>query len=168
MSEKYIPFDLKITKLTGKSWTRSDNSVLAEELLDSQGKDRESIENRVIICFNHSYTSDVTFLIKCEPLILKKLERIVKNPSKYVHRVYGTYQLIVMIQRAEWRQYSEKGTDDDNYNEFDEGKGLRDISKAEWSNELVEKLHQRMGMLILPNPNQKEHGCDFVMLMDVD
>jgi len=168
MSESYVPFDLKVSKLTGKHWSRSSNEELAEQLLDEQGADRNSVENRFVVVFNHSTTSDVRFLEECEPLIIKKFVKVCKNPHKYVHRVWNTWQFVIVIQRSEWRQYSERGLDDDQYDEFSEGKGLRDRSKADWSNDLVEKIHKIIGQKLLPNPNKREHGVDFFLLMEND
>ncbi len=148
-------FDLKISKLTGSRWTRTDLPLLGKELLEGQGKERYSIENRIMVLFDGANTSKTSFFKKHESLICERLLAYINDP--YPQTVwltsYNCWQGVILIPPTEF-------TNEDEYYEHSIGKGLREPLKAEFHQEVLHKVEEMSGGLMKANPNYKEHGKD--------
>ena len=161
--ETYEPFDLKITKLTGQQWDRNDLAHLAEQLLESQGKPRTSIENRIVICFDESVSSATSFLKNNEDLIILTLLEIVDNPYKYTHwlQEYKCWCTIALIKRGKYYDNTE-GL----YYEHPLGDGLREPGKAEFERYVLGKVARLRNNLRLAS-NARAHGIDGYIKLDL-
>lgn len=153
--DEFEPFDLKITKLTGSKWDRHNLAHLAEQLMEGQGSPRASVENRVIICFDGSATSDTTFLQANEDLIVRTLVEIANAPHRYAYWLeqYRCWCAIALIRRG---QYS---SSQDCYYEHPIGEGLREPHKAVFETMVLRKA-ALLTTNIRPNANPKAHGKD--------
>lgn len=160
--EKFEAFDLKITKLTGNSWDRTDMKNLLVQLINGQGNPRHSIENRIIIAFDKSPSSSIEFFKSNKDLIINALVTIAKSPYKYTywlesHRCWGS---IYLFQEGEYQYISE-------YHEHPIGLGLREPEKAEIANRIIREASVKSDFKIRPNRNYKEIGKDAELKFDV-
>lgn len=160
--DKYEPFDLKVTKLTGKKWDRNNLAHLAEQLFEKQGKPRASIENRIIICFDESPSSSIEFLKANEDLIILSLLDLADNPYKYISWVerYKCWVGLILLEKNQYYN-SSQGI----YYEHSIGKGLREPVKAKFEESILKKV-ARMRTNIKPNPNTRAHGNDGQIRID--
>jgi len=146
-------FDLKITKLTKATWQREDLSILLKQLMNEQGRPRYSVENRIIISFDRSISSDIKFLRLNRDKLIEVLLNIAYNPYSFTYwlseyRCWVAFALIQNYRRS------------DEYHEHPLGSGLREPDKAEFANELIKEIEAKSGGIIKANPNPKEHGRD--------
>lgn len=148
-----IPFDLKISKLTGHSWDRSDLERLAAQLLDRQGSFRRSIENRMVVIFDWSKTSSVKFLKANRKVLYDKILEAVLNPNWFWLPAFECWQCIILIGEDEYEP-------DEEYQEHSLGYGLRERGKAIFENKLLSEVAADSNGMLRVNPNRKEHGLD--------
>jgi len=150
-----VPFDLKITKLQHNHWHRKDVKQLAKELLKDQGKYRYSIENRLVIVFDGSVTSDVLFFKKYRSLLIYVLLQACYNPRKHWFFLpeYKTWQCIILIPPLRNNVSQE-------HHEHSIGPGVREHEKAEFENRLLQEVAKCSNGLLEVNPNSKQHGVD--------
>ena len=162
MSEIFDSFDLKVTKLTGRRWDRNNLAHLAEQLLEGQGRPRASVENRVIICFDWSKSSDMAFLEANRDLIIHTLLEIADNPYKFTYWLerYHCWCALALIRRG---QYSEAGQGQ--YYEHPIGDGLREPGKAQFETEVLTKVAGITKNVRL-NPMLGVHGNDGQIRID--
>ena len=141
---KFEPFDLKITKLTGNNWDRKSPEHLLEQLMDNQGNPRHSIENRIIIAFDNSPSSDIEFLKKNEAVIINSLLKVAHKPYDYTYWLneYDCWGSIYLIQEGEYRPSTE-------YYEHSIGLGMREPEKAEFERQIILKVGAKSGYLII-------------------
>lgn len=159
--DRYEPFDLKITKLTGMQWDRRNMGNLAKQFIQKQGRPRASIENRIIIVFDSSRSSSVPFLATNRRLLIKALSNVAWNPYSFTHSLGTIWCSIVLIKQGEYR-------DTGNYYEHPIGLGLREKDKAAFEYELLKEVSQISGGLIRYNPDYKQHGYDGDLYIDRD
>lgn len=157
--EKYEPFDLKITKLTGLEWQRGNVASLLRQLITEQGKPRYSVENRVIIAFDKSLDSSVEFLQGNRSLLLEVLLNIAYNPYAFTYRLkeYHSWFAITLV-----RQYRRSA----DYHEHPIGPGMREPGKAVFETELLREASLRSGGRLRANPETEEHGHDGDLRID--
>jgi len=151
--DRYEPFDLKITKLTGTKWQRENVAALLRQLIEEQGKPRYSVENRITIAFDRSLDSRVQFFQLNKGILLEVLLNIAHNPYVFTYLLsdYHCWFSITLV-----RNYH-RGS---KYHEHPIGSGLREPEKAQFENELVREAALKSDGLIKFNPNPKEHGHD--------
>lgn len=162
MGEAYEPFDFKVTKLTGQQWDRNNLAHLAEQLLERQGKPRASIENRIVICFDESTSSDVSFLKESKDLIILTLLDILDDLYKCTYWLQG-YQCWCAIALIKKGRYYD--TSQGEYHEHPVGQGLREPEKARFEVAILQKV-ARMRHNIRLNPDPKAHGNDGQVKID--
>jgi len=150
---KYEPFDLKITKLTGAKWQRENVAALLKQLIAEQGKPRYSVENRIIIAFDRSADSSVEFLQLNKGILLEVLLNVAYNPYAFTYllNAYHYWFSIPLVTNY----HRSRG-----YYEHPIGPGLREPEKAKFETELVREAALKSDGLIKFNPNPKEHGHD--------
>ena len=160
--DEFAPFDLKITKLTGGIWDRTNPKHLLKQLLDEQGNPRHSIENRIIIAFDKSANSSMTFLRKNEAAIIKALLKVAFNPYLYTYWLneYECWGSIILIKEGEYHPSTE-------YYEHPIGLGMREPGKAEFERHIILEVAEKSGYRIRPNRNPKEIGVDGELKIDV-
>lgn len=149
--DRYEPFDLKITKLTGTKWRRENVAALLRQLIEEQGKPRYSVENRIIIAFDRSIDSSVQFLRANKEILLEALLNIAYNPYVFTYRLDRNWLSAVLIRNYRHGQ---------KYQHHSIGAGMREPEKAEFENELLQVAAQKSDGLIRYNPDTKEHGHD--------
>lgn len=159
--EKYEPFDLKITKLTGTKWQRENVAALLKQLIAEQGKPRYSIENRIIIAFDRSLDSSVAFLELNRNILLEVLLNMAYNPYVFTYWLNGhnCWFGITLVSH-----YHHGG----GYYEHPIGSGMREPGKAKFESELVREAEVKSEGLIRANPNPKERGRDGDLYIDKD
>lgn len=157
--DKYEPFDLKITKLTGAKWQRENVATLLRQLIAEQGKPRYSVENRIIIAFDRSLASSTKFLQLNKGILLEVLLNIAYNPYVFTYLIsdYHCWFSIPLLTNY----HRSRG-----YYEHPIGRGLREPEKAKFEAELVREAALKSDGLIKFNPNLKEHGHDGDLLID--
>lgn len=158
--DRYEPFDLKITKLTGTEWHRDNAPALARQLITEQGKPRFSIENRMIIAFDQSRDSSVSFLRLNQSILVEALLSVAYKPYHFTHWLeeYGCWVSIVLITKYRYQQGK--------YYEHPIGAGMRESEKAEFETRLLQEATVKSGGLIKYNPDTKQHGYDGDLYLD--
>lgn len=159
--DRYEPFDLKITKLTGKQWDRVNMQNLALQLMQFQGQPRASVENRIIIIFDNSPTSDIDFMRSNRQLLIKGLLNIAWNPYSFLRGLdpLDIWIGLVLIPETDYCRLPK-------YYEHPIGLGLREGGKAVFEFSLLQEIEKLSGSLIKYNRNSKEHGYDGDLLVD--
>lgn len=147
-----IPFDLKLSKLTGRFWNRRNLKSLATQLLENQGEPRSSIENRITVLFDGSKDSSVDFFKRNEDIIIRKVVEAISD-TRLWHKVFGTYQCVILIKPSEYKGGVV-------YREHPIGEGLREKDKAKYHSELVRRIAKLSNGLVEANPEEEEHGVD--------
>lgn len=157
--DRYEPFDLKITKLTGTDWQRDNVAALLRQLIKEQGKPRYSIENRIIMAFDRSLDSRVEFLRDNRNILLEMLLNIAYNPYAWTYWLneYHSWFSITLVEK-----YHRSGE----YYEHSIGPGMREPRKAKFETELVREAALKSDGLIKFNPNGEEHGHDGDLRID--
>ena len=157
--DKYEPFDLKITKLTGTKWQRENVAALLKQLFDEQGAPRYSVENRITIAFDRSLTSSAEFLRLNKDKCLEVLLSIAHNPYSFICWLQGYHCWGALALVGNYRRGSK-------YYEHPLGYGLREPEKAEFENELIKEVEAKSGGIIKANPDPKKHGNDGSIRID--
>ncbi|GAH63220.1 unnamed protein product, partial [marine sediment metagenome] len=151
--DKYEPFDLKITKLTGIKWQRENVAALLRQLIGEQGRPRYSVENRIITAFDGSLNSSMDFLQLNRNILLEALLNIAYNPYVFTYLLseYHCWFGITLITNYHriWGYY-----------EHPIGSGMREPGKAKFEDELLREAATKSDGLIRFNPNPKERGHD--------
>lgn len=161
--DKFEPFDLKITKLTGGIWDRTSPERLLAQLFERQGNPRHSIENRIIIAFDRSPNSSVSFLRKNEGVIIESLLEVALNPYPFTYWLteYECWGSIILIKEGEYVATPE-------YYEHPIGLGLREPEKAELERQIVLKVSPKSNYRIRPNRNPKTIGVDGELKININ
>lgn len=160
---KFEPFDLKITKLTGNNWDRTSPKHLLVQLMNGQENPRHSIENRIIVAFDKSPNSSIEFLRDNQGVIVKRLTKLAYNPYPFTHWLndYECWGSIVLIKDGEYKPRTE-------YYEHSVGLGMREPEKAEFEHQIILEVAEKSGYLIRPNRlNPKAIGIDGELKIDI-
>jgi hypothetical protein len=150
-----ISFDLKISRLLGTHWDRSDLKHLATQLLDEQGNVRISFENRITIMFDGSTTSSVPFFELNRTILWRKFIQLIFNPEEYWHWIseHQCWHATILINKHEYCQINE------NHSQV-VGEGLREPEKAVFATSFLAEVAKDSQGLLEINSNDKEHGID--------
>ena len=158
LDKRIIPFDFKVTKLEHSHWDRSNEHNLAKELIEQQGSSRINIDNRIIIAFDKSTNSSVTFFNQNRSVITTKILQMLKDPEQFWHQfeIDGKKILVclILIKENEYQTLNEIPS------EHPIGDGIREPDKAEWSHEFLHHMAWISDGLITPNENPYEKGVD--------
>jgi hypothetical protein len=162
MVDQFVPFDLKITKLTGYHWDRINLRHLAEQLLEEQGKHRRSIENRIVVCFDGSVSSGIQFLKANEDTIISSLVNVFHEPYRYIYWLdsYQCWCGIVLLKRGQYYDNTANV-----YSAHPLGQGLREPDKAKFEHYILQKI-ARITHNIRCELNPKLHGVDAYIKLD--
>ena len=155
LEKQKIPFDLKISRLYGSHWDRNNLQRLATQLLNEQGNERISFENRITICFDKSRTSSVPFLEVNRILLWQKFIQLIFNPKDSWHWIpeYQCWHAVILIEKGEYHLIQENHA-------HNIGEGLREPEKAIFSTSFLSEVAVDSEGLLEVNPNDKAHGCD--------
>lgn len=163
--DRFEAFDLKITKLSGKDWDRTNPQRLLKQLFEKQGNPRYSIENRIFIAFDNSPTSHVKFFKKNKKVIVKALLKVALDPYSYTYWLshYNCWASLVLIKEGEYEPYEPQGK----YHEHPIGLGMREREKAEFEHQVILEVSEKSGYRIRPNRlNPRKIGDDAELKID--
>jgi len=157
--DKYEPFDLKITKLTGIKWQRENVATLLRQLISEQGRPRYSVENRIISAFDRSLNSSLEFLQLNRNILLEALLNIAYNPYVFTYLLSEYHYWFGITLITNYHHIPE-------YYEHCIGSGMREPEKAKFENELIREVALKSDGRIKYNANPKERGHDGDLLID--
>lgn len=160
--DRFEVFDLKVTKLTGKVWDRTNPRRLLEQLFEKQGNPRHSVENRIFIAFDNSPTSAIEFLKKNRGVIVKALLKVALDPYPYTFWLshYNCWASLVLVKEGEYEPQAE-------YYEHPIGLGMREREKAEFEHQVILEVSEKSGYRIRPNRlNPRKIGEDAELKID--
>lgn len=160
--ERFEAFDLKITKLTGNHWDRTNPQKLLMQLMNEQGNARHSIEPRIILAFDKSPSSSPEFIERNKALIIRVLVKIAISPYQYTYwlNCYDCWGCIYIFPLGSYIY-------DPDYYEHPIGLGMREQTKAELERIIIKEVALKSGFRIRPNRNFKEIGKDGEIKIDI-